>query len=91
MRYTTSPRSAVGMVLDQLLAENGWIQADLANAAGVARQTINNIMGGRYQLSVGLALALERGCRRPGLARALLITQLDAWLGLAKRQRRNAR
>ena len=38
----------------------GWSQADLAEAMGVSRQTINSIETGKYVPSLALALKLAR-------------------------------
>lgn len=41
-----------------LRAERGWTQADLAERAGVSRQTINVIEAGKYDPSLPLAFKL---------------------------------
>ena len=41
-----------------LRAERGWTQADLAQRAGVSRQTINVIEAGKYDPSLPLAFRL---------------------------------
>jgi putative transcriptional regulator len=41
-----------------LRAERGWTQADLADRAGVSRQTINVIESGKYDPSLPLAFRL---------------------------------
>jgi putative transcriptional regulator len=41
-----------------LRAENGWSQADLAEKAGVSRQTINAIETEKYEPSLSLAFRL---------------------------------
>jgi putative transcriptional regulator len=41
-----------------LRAERGWTQADLAERAGVSRQTINVIEAGKYDPSLPLAFRL---------------------------------
>lgn len=41
-------------------AQHGLSQAELANAVGVSRQTINSIETGRYLPSLPLAIALAR-------------------------------
>jgi putative transcriptional regulator len=46
--------------LKVLRAERDWSQADLADAAGVSRQTINSIETGKYDPSLPLALKLAR-------------------------------
>jgi putative transcriptional regulator len=38
----------------------GWSQAELADAMGVSRQTINSIETGKYVPSLALALKLAR-------------------------------
>jgi putative transcriptional regulator len=43
-----------------LRAERGWTQADLAERAGVSRQTINVIEAGKYDPSLPLAFKLAR-------------------------------
>lgn len=47
----------------------GWSQADLAERAGVSRQLVGAVEGGRHAPSVGAALALARalGCSVEGL------------------------
>lgn len=42
--------------IKELREERGWTQGDLAKAAGVSRQSINNIERGRYVPSLELAL-----------------------------------
>lgn len=44
----------------ELRAQAGLSQADLANAMGVSRQTVNSIETGRYLPSLPLAIALVR-------------------------------
>lgn len=41
-----------------LRAERGWTQAELAERAGVSRQTINVIEAGKYDPSLPLAFKL---------------------------------
>lgn len=43
-----------------LRAERGWTQGELAERAGVSRQTINVIETGKYDPSLPLAFALAR-------------------------------
>lgn len=43
-----------------LRGERNWSQADLAERAGVSRQTINTIENGKYDPSLPLAFALAR-------------------------------
>jgi len=43
-----------------LRAERGWTQGELAERAGVSRQTINVIETGRYDPSLPLAFSLAR-------------------------------
>lgn len=43
-----------------LRSAKGWSQADLGEALGVSRQTINSIENGRYLPSLPLALAIAR-------------------------------
>lgn len=43
-----------------LRAERDWSQADLAERAGVSRQTINAIETGKYDPSLPLAFELAR-------------------------------
>lgn len=49
----------------ELRGARGWSQADLAERAGVSRQTINAIETGRYTPSLPLAIALARFFSRP--------------------------
>jgi putative transcriptional regulator len=51
---------AVTTRLQELRAERGWTQAQLAIEAGVSRQTINSIETGRFEPSLTLALKLAR-------------------------------
>jgi putative transcriptional regulator len=46
--------------LKVLRAERGWTQADLAERAGVSRQTINAVETEKYEPSLGLAFVLAR-------------------------------
>jgi putative transcriptional regulator len=46
--------------LRELRGERNWSQADLAERAGVSRQTINTIENGKYDPSLPLAFALAR-------------------------------
>lgn len=48
-----------------LRATRGWSQGDLADRAGVSRQTINAIETERYEPSLGLALQLARLFGKP--------------------------
>jgi putative transcriptional regulator len=44
--------------LRALRADRGWTQGDLAERAGVSRQTINAIETEKYEPSLGLAFTL---------------------------------
>ena len=44
----------------ELRSEAGMTQADLGEALGVSRQTINSIEGGRYLPSLPLAIRIAR-------------------------------
>jgi putative transcriptional regulator len=46
--------------LKVLRAEHDWSQADLADALGVSRQTVNSIETGKYDPSLPLALRIGR-------------------------------
>ncbi|MFC8667468.1 MULTISPECIES: helix-turn-helix transcriptional regulator [Streptomyces] len=46
--------------ITDLRAEHGWTQADLAQRAGVSRQTINAIETGKFDPSLPLAFRLAR-------------------------------
>ena len=46
--------------LRELRSERDWSQADLAERAGVSRQTINAIETGKYDPSLPLAFKLAR-------------------------------
>jgi putative transcriptional regulator len=46
--------------LRMLRAERGWSQQELANRAGVSRQTINSIEAERYDPSLPLAFKLGK-------------------------------
>ena len=48
-----------------LRVERGWSQAELAERAGVSRQTINAVETERYEPSLGLAFKLARLFGRP--------------------------
>lgn len=52
-------------ILRELRAEMGWSQADLAEKAGVSRQTINAIETGKYEPSLSLAFRLAELFARP--------------------------
>jgi putative transcriptional regulator len=47
-------------LLRDLRAERDWTQADLAERAGVSRQTINAIEKGKFDPSLPLAFRLAR-------------------------------
>lgn len=51
--------------LKVLRAERDWSQADLAERAGVSRQTINSIETGKYDPGLPLALRIARLFARP--------------------------
>lgn len=51
--------------LKVLRTEKGWSQADLAERAGVSRQTINAVETERYEPSLSLAFKLARLFGRP--------------------------
>ncbi len=46
--------------LKVLRAERNWTQAELADRAGVTRQTINAVETEKYEPSLGLAFVLAR-------------------------------
>jgi putative transcriptional regulator len=46
--------------LKVLRAERNWTQAELAERAGVSRQTINAVETEKYEPSLGLAFVLAR-------------------------------
>jgi putative transcriptional regulator len=46
--------------LKALRSERGWTQQDLADRAGVSRQTIHSIESGKYDPSLPLAFVLAR-------------------------------
>ena len=46
--------------LKVLRAERDWSQADLADALGVSRQTVNALETGRYDPSLPLAFRIAR-------------------------------
>lgn len=46
--------------ITDLRAEHGWTQADLAQRAGVSRQTINAIETGKFDPSLPLAFRLAK-------------------------------
>ncbi len=46
--------------LKVLRAERNWSQADLAQALGVSRQTVNALETGRYDPSLPLAFKIAR-------------------------------
>ncbi|MCC5033312.1 helix-turn-helix transcriptional regulator [Streptomyces sp. WAC 00631] len=46
--------------ITDLRAERGWTQADLAQRAGVSRQTINAIETGKFDPSLPLAFRLAK-------------------------------
>lgn len=56
---------AVTSRLHELRSERAWTQAQLAEEAGVSRQTINSIETGRFEPSLTLALKLGRIFGRP--------------------------
>ncbi|MGI5199030.1 helix-turn-helix transcriptional regulator [Streptomyces sp. CA-288835] len=46
--------------ITDLRVERGWTQADLAQRAGVSRQTINSIETGKFDPSLPLAFRLAK-------------------------------
>ncbi|MGP3690460.1 helix-turn-helix transcriptional regulator [Streptomyces sp. IBSNAI002] len=46
--------------ITDLRAERGWTQADLAQHAGVSRQTVNAIETGKFDPSLPLAFRLAK-------------------------------
>ncbi len=46
--------------ITDLRAERGWTQADLAQRAGVSRQTINAVETGKFDPSLPLAFRLAK-------------------------------
>jgi putative transcriptional regulator len=59
-----------------LRAEREWSQADLADAVGVSRQTINAIETGKYDPSLPLALKMARLFAQP--VEAIFFLDADA-------------
>ncbi|MGZ9100198.1 MAG: helix-turn-helix transcriptional regulator [Brevundimonas sp.] len=51
--------------LKVLRAERNWSQADLAEALGVSRQTVNALETGRYDPSLPLAFRIARVFGQP--------------------------
>ncbi len=51
--------------LKVLRAERNWSQADLADALGVSRQTVNALETGRYDPSLPLAFRIARVFAQP--------------------------
>lgn len=51
--------------LKVLRAERNWSQADLADALGVSRQTVNALETGRYDPSLPLAFRIARVFDQP--------------------------
>ena len=51
--------------LKVLRAERDWSQADLAEALGVSRQTVNALETGRYDPSLPLAFRIARVFGQP--------------------------
>lgn len=51
--------------LKVLRAERNWSQADLADALGVSRQTVNALETGRYDPSLPLAFKIARVFAQP--------------------------
>jgi Predicted transcriptional regulators len=46
--------------IKELRTERGWTQQELADTAGVSRQSINSIERQRYEPSLGLALMFAK-------------------------------
>lgn len=65
------PRYTVGNDVRQRRIDRQWTQQELADAAGVSRQSIISIEQGRYVPSLPLALQLARvfGCSTDDLFR----------------------
>ncbi len=51
--------------LKVLRAERNWSQADLADALGVSRQTVNALETGRYDPSLPLAFTIAKVFEQP--------------------------
>ncbi|WP_439470954.1 helix-turn-helix transcriptional regulator [Brevundimonas sp.] len=51
--------------LKVLRAERNWSQADLADALGVSRQTVNALETGRYDPSLPLAFKIAKVFEQP--------------------------
>ncbi|MFN3560133.1 MAG: transcriptional regulator [Brevundimonas sp.] len=51
--------------LKVLRAERNWSQADLAEALGVSRQTVNALETGRYDPSLPLAFKIAKVFEQP--------------------------
>ena len=51
--------------LKVLRAERNWSQADLADALGVSRQTVNALETGRYDPSLPLAFRIAKVFSQP--------------------------
>jgi len=51
--------------LKVLRAERNWSQADLADALGVSRQTVNALETGRYDPSLPLAFKIAKVLEQP--------------------------
>ena len=51
--------------LKVLRAERNWSQADLADALGVSRQTVNALETGRYDPSLPLAFRIAKVFEQP--------------------------
>jgi putative transcriptional regulator len=60
MMLTTSNRVAITNRVKDLRTASGWTQEQLAQAAGVSRQSINSIERNRYVPSLELALIFVR-------------------------------
>lgn len=52
--------SSIRNRVKELRIEHGWTQAELADAVGVSRQSINSIERERYVPSLALALTFAR-------------------------------
>jgi putative transcriptional regulator len=57
--------SSIRNRVKELRIERGWTQAELADAVGVSRQSINSIERERYVPSLALALTFARVFKYP--------------------------
>lgn len=79
-----SPKHPGHFVKADILAPHGLTQDDLAEALGVARGSINALVGGRRELTIDMARRLSEFTGQSAEYWRALQTQYDLWLSRRK-------